>query len=320
VPRVSRLRLLPAVLAAAAVALAGCGSSNSSSPSSSGDKLGFDSIKVTGPFGADPTITFAGQVTDSTPAHKTVVVGKGPKLAKGDSVRIQTVIADGYTQKTVASSYKDNQSQVATLSDQVSPVIENALEGTTVGSRVLVYAPASQIFGPQGNTQLGIDAQDAILVVIDAISKPAPPLKGPRGKAQPSPAWAPKLVTKGTAITSLNFAHTPKPDGKLRSAVLIQGTGATVKSGQTITVNYLGQVYGAKKPFDESYSKQTASFGIGNGQVISGWDKTLVGQKIGSRVVLAIPPADGYGKSGQPSVGIKGTDTLYFVVDILGAA
>jgi peptidylprolyl isomerase len=308
------------VLAAAAVVLAGCGSSNSSSSSGSGDKLGLDSITVKGDFGTDPTITFSGQVTDPTPATKTLVVGKGPKLAKGDMVRIQTVVADGYTQKTVASSYKDKQSQVATLSDQVTPVIEKALEGSTVGSRVLVYAPASQVFGPQGNTTLGIDAQDQILIVIDTISKPAPPLSGPEGKSQPAPGWAPKLVTHGKDVTSLDFSNTPKPDGKLRSAVLIQGTGATVKAGQSITVNYLGQVYKAKKPFDESYSKTPATFGIGNGQVISGWDKTLVGQKVGSRVILAIPPAEGYGKAGQPSVGIKGTDTLYFVVDILGAA
>jgi len=119
---------------------------------------------------------------------------------------------------------------------------------------------------------------------------------------------------------AIGLVTLPCADGKLRSAVLIQGTGATVKKGQSITVNYLGQVYQAKQPFDESYTKEPATFGIGTGQVIPGWDKTLVGQKVGSRVILAIPPQEGYGKQGQPQAGIKGTDTLYFVVDILGAA
>ena len=99
-------------------------------------------------------------------------------------------------------------------------------------------------------------------------------------------------------MTSLDFAGTPKPDGKLRSAVLIQGTGATVKKGQTITVNYLGQVYKGKKPFDESYSKQPASFAIGTGEVISGWDKTLVGQKVGSRVDPRDPAQGGLRQEG----------------------
>ena len=54
--------------------------------------------------------------------------------------------------------------------------------------------------------------------------------------------------------------------------------------------------------------------------MIKGWDSTLVGQHVGAEVVLAIPPKDGYGSKGSPQAGIKGTDTLYFVVDIVGAA
>ena len=46
----------------------------------------------------------------------------------------------------------------------------------------------------------------------------------------------------------------------------------------------------------------------------------LEGRTVGSRVILEIPPADGYGKEGNPDAGIKGTDTLFFVVDILGAS
>ena len=65
-------------------------------------------------------------------------------------------------------------------------------------------------------------------------------------------------------------------------------------SGQTLTVDYLGQVYEADAPFDESYSKEPAEFPIGVGQVITGWDERLVGRTVGSRVILEIPPADGY--------------------------
>jgi len=56
------------------------------------------------------------------------------------------------------------------------------------------------------------------------------------------------------------------------------------------------------------------------GQVIPGWDERLVGRTVGSRVILEIPPADGYGEQGNEQAGIKGTDTLFFVVDILGAS
>ena len=57
---------------------------------------------------------------------------------------------------------------------------------------------------------------------------------------------------------------------------------------------------------------------IGKQQVIKAWDAQLVGKTVGSRVLMVVPPADGYGAAGSPPK-IKGTDTLVFVVDILAA-
>ncbi len=308
--------LLPVALVATAVVLAGCGSSNSSS-ASSGASLGVDSVKISGDLGVDPTVDFSGKVTDPTTTTKTLITGTGPTIEKGDAAMIQTVIADGATQKTVASSYKDKQPQVVTLSSQVSPIFLNALTGKKVGSRVLVYTSADKIFGPQGNTSLGIQATDNVLILFDLVAKP---LDKPDGSSKAAPSWAPKVVATKGVVSGLNFKGTPKPDNKLKVAVVKTGTGPAVKKGQTIIVRYLGQVYGGKKPFDENFSKDVTSFPIGVGRVVKGWDKTLVGQKVGSQVLIAIPPKDGYGSKGQPTAGIKGTDTLYFVVDVLGAA
>ena len=85
-------------------------------------------------------------------------------------------------------------------------------------------------------------------------------------------------------------------------------------------VQYTGVNWRTKKVFDSSWSRREPfATVIGEGQVIQGWDDGLVGQTVGSRVLLVIPPADGYGKTGSSSVGIKGTDTIVFAVDILGA-
>jgi peptidylprolyl isomerase len=310
------LLLLPVLV----LALAGCGSSGSSSPAAtSGNPL--DAVTITGDVGTKPQVEWKDTFTATDVQTTTLTKGDGDTIAEGDQVQAQIWIGNGFNQKEAYSTYDQGGAQLLTLNEQLSPVFADAIKGATVGSRVAVTAPADKLIpGGSGNADLGIGNKDPLLVVIDLLSKPKPPLDGPKGKSQPSPAWAPKLVAKGTKVTSLDFSKTPKPDGKLRSAVLIQGTGATVKKGQSITVNYLGQVYKAKQPFDESYTKQPATFSIGTGGVITGWDKTLVGQKVGSRVVLAVPPKEGYGKQGQPDAGIKGTDTLYFVVDILGAA
>lgn len=116
----------------------------------------------------------------------------------------------------------------------------------------------------------------------------------------------------------LTFPSDPAP-ADLQVQVLEQGSGAVVESGQTIEVNYLGQVWGGSI-FDNSYDRGTSiEFPIGIGRVISGWDTGLVGQQIGSRVLVSIPSHEGYGPMGNPRAGIRGDDTLVFVVDILNA-
>jgi peptidylprolyl isomerase len=301
------------------VALAGCGHDSSSSSSAAAPAKALDAVSISGAVGSEPQVDWKSKMTASDVQTTTLTKGDGDTVAEDDIVSAQLWIGNGFSQKKAFSSYDQGGAQQLTVNAQLSPVLHDAVKGATIGSRIAVTAPADKLFGASGNAQLGIGNKDPIVIVIDLISKPKPPLKGPKGKAQSAPSWAPKLITKGDAVTALDFAKAPKPNGKLRSAVLIKGTGPAVKKGQTITVNYLGEVYGGKAPFDESYSKTPATFGIGEGQVIPGWDKTIVGQNLGSRLVLAIPPKDGYGKKGQPQAGIKGTDTLYFVVDILAA-
>jgi peptidylprolyl isomerase len=52
---------------------------------------------------------------------------------------------------------------------------------------------------------------------------------------------------------------------------------------------------------------------------MKGWDQALLGQRVGSRLLLVVPPSLGYGSKGLAQYGIRGSDTLVFVVDLLGA-
>ena len=61
------------------------------------------------------------------------------------------------------------------------------------------------------------------------------------------------------------------------------------------------------------------TFGLQKGKLINGFVSGLVGKSVGDRVLIAIPPKDGYGQQGQPDAGIKGTDTLVFVIDVKDA-
>ncbi|MFD4759108.1 FKBP-type peptidyl-prolyl cis-trans isomerase [Streptomyces sp. NPDC058439] len=111
---------------------------------------------------------------------------------------------------------------------------------------------------------------------------------------------------------------TGNPPKELKTRVLSEGDGATLKNGDAIQVNYLGQAWDSDKPFDNSFDrKQPFDLTLGAGMVIQGWDKGLVGKKVGSRVQLVIPPELGYGAQGQGD--IKPNATLVFVVDVLKA-
>lgn len=117
---------------------------------------------------------------------------------------------------------------------------------------------------------------------------------------------------------ALTFPESPAP-AELEVQVLTRGDGDLVEAGQEIEVHYLGQSWGGRV-FDNSYDRgSTINFPIGQGAVIAGWDDGLVGQQIGSRVLLSVPPHLGYGDRGVPQAGIRGGDTLVFVVDIVNA-
>jgi peptidylprolyl isomerase len=317
-----RLRRLPAVLLPLVLVAGGasaCGNDSGSGNSSSSSTGALSAVSISGKPGEAPKVAYKKPMDATSLQTKVLVKGSGATVEDGDQVTAQIYVGNGFTKQKAFSTYDAGKPQQVTVNSQLSPVFADALKGRTLGSRIAVTAPADKAFGQGGNPQLKIGNKDSVLILVDLISK-TKVLDAPQGAKQSAPAWAPALQTDGTKVTGLDFKGTPKPNGKLQSAALVKGDGATVQKGQTITVNYLGEVYGAAKPFDESYSRgEPASFAIGAGAVIPGWDKTLVGAKVGSRMILAIPPADGYGKTGNAQAGIKGTDTLYFVVDILAA-
>ena len=143
----------------------------------------------------------------------------------------------------------------------------------------------------------------------------------PAATAVAAPVPADQLPTASGAFgekPTLTFpAGNPVPS--LQRVILSEGTGPVTEAGQWLITNYLGQIWGGAV-FDNSYDRgATSAFQIGAGKVVPGWDTALVGVPVGSRVMLSLPPADGYGSKGNESAGIKGTDTLVFVVDIVSA-
>ena len=296
--------------------LAACGSEASEEEPGAG----LSSVTIEGEAGKKPKVTFDGRLDGDKEETEVLIEGDGETVADGDTVSANLWIGNGFTQEEATSTYDQGPQSIEVTAETMKP-LRDALIDHQVGERVAVLTSAEDAYGEMGNPTIGIGNKDAVLFVIDILdrSDTVPILDGPQGEEKKPAGWAPTLIEKDGVITGLDFTDAHEPSGELIATTLIKGDGAVVKKGQTLTVDYLGQVYDAAKPFDESYSKEPAEFPIGVGQVVKGWDERLVGRTVGSRVILEIPPAQGYGEEGNEQAGIKGTDTLFFVVDILGA-
>ncbi len=137
------------------------------------------------------------------------------------------------------------------------------------------------------------------------------PTPSPTPSVSPSPGGDDFNAGKGLQVVTL-------PDG-LKYIDIVAGSGAKPGTGDTITVHYTGWLSNGTK-FDSSRDRGTpATFQIGVGAVIPGWDEAVITMKVGGKRKLILPPALGYGTAGQPPT-IPANSTLVFVVELLAAA
>lgn len=158
---------------------------------------------------------------------------------------------------------------------------------------------------------------------------PSPAETTPAEQAEPTPEAAPTTSSPNLdAITvegepgEAPEVTVPAPFGvdETMTKVLTPGDGATVGENATVDVHYLGVNGRTGEPFDDSYSRGDAPVPFSLDQVVPGFQKGLAGQRVGSRVLIAMPGTDGYDSSGgSPQAGIEVGDTLVFVADIVSA-
>ena len=294
--------------------LAACGSAKTDAPAPSA----LDTITVAGTDKA-PTVTFKTKpLSVKVTTTKVVTEGKGAKLTKANSIVFNYSLFNGKDGKQIESSFGKQSAGMDLSSTTLLPGLSKGLDGQQIGSRLLVAIPPADAFGDKGNAQAGFGPTDTVIFFIDLVSA-STPLKTATGAAVPPKAGLPTVTVDGAKAAVITVPKTAAPT-KLIIQPLIKGTGPAVKAKQTIKVNYTGVLWKDGKKFDASGDRGApVDFQIGAGQVIPGWDKGLVGQTVGSRILLVVPPADGYGAAGKaPTIGAK--DTLVFVVDILSAS
>ncbi len=297
-----------------ALALAGCATPGGDNCIPSGPAS--SAVKVDGAFGTAPTVTFTKGLTATTTERSVVSAGNGAAVSDKDTVKMDYTLYNGTTGAQIEKSEyaKDKQmSYPVNLAATTFVGLSKAIACTTVGTRIVAVIPNAEGFGAQA-AQAGLGANDTLVFVLDITSVGAKPLAEATGKAVAPTAGFPD-VKFADGKPTVTIPEGPVPT-KYAIETLIQGEGDVVADGATVVVNYTGVNWNTGKVFDSSFDRGSpATFGT-NG-VIKGFHDAIVGQKIGSRVVVIIPSELGYGKDGSGDL-INGGDTLVFVVDILG--
>lgn len=274
-----------------------------------------DEVTVEGAPDEKPTVSFEAPLVIEDTASAVVSEGDGETVEEGQQVTAHMTLVSGTTGDEVYSTYDmEKPSGFPTDSKQFDGRVVDAVVGKNVGSRVLF-----SINGPASAGQ----PEETLLYVIDLldVGEIPPSYDRAEGEEKKLPSGFPEVTRDDTGAPSISQPEGDAPT-ELETGVAIEGDGPEVTEGQKVTVHYTGWLWDdVSEPFDSSWAsgEPYPVEGVGQAPVIEGWNEALIGQKIGSQIVVIIPPDKGYGDAGAPP-SIPGGATLVFVIDILTAA
>jgi peptidylprolyl isomerase len=307
VRRLAALFVVPLLLLVAA-----CGSDNKASSSSDS---GLPAITAGAKFGTKPTVAKGKGDPPKKLVTATPVEGGGAVVKKNDYVTVN-YLGQIYASGKVFDNSFDRGSPFSTQigTSQVIKGWDQALVGKKVGSRVEMTIPPDLAYGSQA--QSSIPANSTLVFVADIVSATTVPTSPKGTVSKQDDASLPKVGTNTDGkAPSLTVPTAKTAPTKLVSNYVIEGSGKTVTSTDTVVVHYVGALWKTGKQFDNSYTKgQPVSFTLSQLSV-KGLAQGITGKKAGSRVLLVIPPSLGFGSTAQ--TGIPANSTLVFAVDIL---
>ncbi|MFT4030052.1 MAG: FKBP-type peptidyl-prolyl cis-trans isomerase [Protaetiibacter sp.] len=318
-------RALPALtVAALAVALVGCSSSepdttatdeaSSTARECAASGAESDAVSVTGDFGTLPTVDFDAPLEPDVTQVSVVSEGSGDEVPYPSVVSVDYSFYNGTTGEVIESTnYTPGEEAVFVLSDSTLLAgLLKTIECADIGSRVVGVSTSDDGFGDDGLDDYGISGGDSLVFVVDVVSA----VNRASGEAQDPVDGMPTvtLADDGTPTVTI-------PDGyqlptSTESAVLIQGAGEQVQATDTIYIQYQGVNAETGEIFDQTWDDGVPYGGSASG-FITGFTNSLVGQSVGSQLLMVIPPADGYGEASDDNTSELAGQTLIFVVDIL---
>ena len=312
---ISRVVALVASAVVVSATLAGCAPASTCEPTLPTGSAAL--VEAPGALGTKPTVDFPMPLVSRSAAVDVISEGTGAIVTEGDYVDFDATVVRGDDQtELTATSYVAGQSERLHVLRGTN-VISEAFLCQRAGSRIALTGTVQEIFGDvTGNA---LQATDTVAVVFDVVAS----YRGKSsGTAQLAQDGMPAVTSDPTGRPGIAVPATDAPT-ELRISTLTKGDGAVVAEGQTVVAHYAGVLWGGSV-FDSTWDKDRPAnlvaqdFTKNDGQgVVPGFAKALIGQTIGSRVLVVIPPSEGYPAGKAPS-SIPDGSTMIFVIDILG--
>ncbi|WP_269855160.1 FKBP-type peptidyl-prolyl cis-trans isomerase [Streptomyces sp. RPT161] len=265
-------------------------------------------------FGQKPTVSKGKGTPPKNLEVKVLHQGNGTTLSKGSIAQVNYLGQTYDSDTPFDTSFGKQPFSLVVGTGQVIKGWDQALEGQKVGSRLAITIPPDLGYGPQGQPPQ-IPPNATLFFVVDILKGTNPP-KSAQGAVQPqNDSSLPKVGTNTDGkAPSLDVPKTPAPK-KLVSNYVIEGSGPVVKNTDTVVVQYKSVLWDGSK-FDSTYDRNAPTTLTLNQLPVKGLTQGLTGKKVGSRVLLVLPPDQAFGS--QPQNGVPANSTLVFSVDILG--
>ncbi|ARC56817.1 hypothetical protein AS850_06970 [Frondihabitans sp. 762G35] len=310
-PALPSVRKLPALLVTAALvaSLSACatapapGSAGCTAPASGNAS---NVVSATGKFGEKPTVTVPTPINTSHTEVSTLIEGSGRILTDGTPALIEYTIYSGATGKEVqASSYGTPAAPITVGATKGGPLVD-ALECSRVGSRIAVAVKASDLSSTTGKTDT--TSGPAYVAVIDIKRAFLPKADG---ALQLGVNDMPAVVTAPNGAPGISVPDVAAPTKEVVQLVR-KGSGHRLMAKDTAVVQFTAVDWAAKPTVQESSwtnGDAATTIPLGDATLPEQFKKALVGQTVGSQVMVVIPPS---------ATSSTATTSIY-VFDVLGS-
>jgi peptidylprolyl isomerase len=331
----------------AALMLAGCGSGSDPEETPytpDPDEVAVSDIRWPDDGGGQPALEFPMPLRLAEPTAAFMSGGEGDPIELGNLVVFDCTVFSGEDGSVIESTFKSGEPESVILSvDTTEATMLAAFVQARVGARFVYGRPApdlvalddtspsepaspeatptppaddevnpEDLLGYEGVEEAAEPLPSILLAITVRSTTPMP--EAASGQAVTPPAGLPEIEFNEAGEATITPAE-GEPPTDLVVQPLIQGTGPAVEADQVVAVKYSGWLWDGTL-FDSTWGAEVpAAFSLSG--VIQGWGEGLVGQNVGSRLLLIVPPSLGYGGVGTEAV--PPSSTLIFLIDLLGA-